>query len=89
VTIVANKLPISTESAMEEADATGEKLKKELFMVENLEGSHFMESKGKTSLNLSHQTNWKTGPRTSHILHLCVTLNHRTWMRGSFRSVSL
>jgi len=49
VTIVANELPISTdESAMEEAEATGEKLKKELFMVENLEGSHFMGSKGKT-----------------------------------------
>ena len=28
VTIVANELPISTESAMEEAEATGEKLKK-------------------------------------------------------------
>lgn len=48
VTIVANELPISTESAMEEAEATGEKLKKELFMIENLEGSHFMDSKGKT-----------------------------------------
>jgi len=48
VTIVANELPISTESAMEEVKATGESLKKELFMIENLEGSHFMDSKGKT-----------------------------------------
>jgi len=48
VTIVTNELPINTESVMEEAEATGERLKKELFMVENLEGSHFMDSKGKT-----------------------------------------
>ena len=47
LTVVANELPISTESAMEEAQATGEKLKRELFMVENLEGQHFMDSKGK------------------------------------------
>jgi len=50
VTIVTNELPISTESAMEEAEAPGERLKKEIFMIENLEGSHFMDSKqeGKT-----------------------------------------
>ena len=47
VTIVANELPISTESAMEEVEATGEKLRSELFMVANLEGQHCMDSKGK------------------------------------------
>ena len=47
VMIVANKLPISTESAMEKAEATGEKLRSELFMVANLEGQLFMDSKGK------------------------------------------
>jgi hypothetical protein len=32
---------------MEEVEATGEKLRSELFMVANLEGQHFMDSKGK------------------------------------------
>ena len=53
VTVVANELPISTESAMEEAEATGEMLKKEVFMVENLEGYHFLDSKGKTKTVVS------------------------------------
>jgi len=47
VTVVVNELPISTKSAMEGAEATGERLKKDLFVIENLEGSHFMDSKGK------------------------------------------
>jgi len=34
--VVANKLPISTKSVMEEAEATGERLKKKLFMIEHL-----------------------------------------------------
>ena len=32
---------------MEEVEATGEKLRSELFMVANLEGQHFMDCKGK------------------------------------------
>ena len=47
--LVTVELLISTESAMEVAKATGDKLRKELFMIENLEGSHL----GKK--NLSHQ----------------------------------
>jgi len=64
VTIVANELPSSTASAREEAEATGEKLKKELFMVENLEGSHFMGSKGKTkSVSSDNKELWNDRPR--------------------------
>jgi len=50
--------------AREEAEATGEKLKKELFMVENLEGSHFMGSKGKTkSFSSDNKELWNGRPR--------------------------
>jgi len=41
VTVVANELPISTESAMEEAEGAGDKLMKDCFDGRNLEGSHF------------------------------------------------
>jgi len=47
VTVVANKMPISTESAMEEAEGAGERLRREIFRMDNLEGQHFLHSKGK------------------------------------------
>ena len=47
VTVVANELvPISTESAFEEAENAGEKLRQEFFDIRNLDGSYFMTSKG-------------------------------------------
>ena len=55
VTIVANKLPISTESAMEEAEAAGAKLRKDFFNVRNLEGSHFLDIKGKQKVVTSEE----------------------------------
>jgi len=55
VTVVANELPISTESAMEEAEAAGAKLRKEFFDVRNLEGSHFLDSKGKQKVVTSEE----------------------------------
>jgi len=63
VTVVTNELPISTESAIEEAEVTGERLKKDLFMIENLGDPNLWTVKGRT--RLSHQTNWKTGLKTS------------------------
>ena len=47
VTVVSNEMPISTESAMEEAEGAGERLRKEVFRVDNLEGQYFLDSKGK------------------------------------------
>ena len=47
VTVVANELPISTESAMEEAEGAGVRLMGEFFDIRNLEGSHFLDSRGK------------------------------------------
>ena len=46
VTVVANELPISTESAVEEAESAGEKLRQEFFDIRNLDGCYFMTSKG-------------------------------------------
>jgi len=46
VTVVANELPISTESAFEEAENAGEKLRQEFFDIRNLDGCYFMTSKG-------------------------------------------
>jgi len=55
VTVVANELPISTESAMEEAEAAGAKLRREFFDIRNLEGSHFLDSKGKQEVVTSEE----------------------------------
>ena len=46
VMVVSNELPISTESAMEEAEGAGTRLRKEIFCVDNLEGQYFLDSKG-------------------------------------------
>lgn len=43
--LVANELPVSTESVMEEAEEAGEKLRRWIFLVDNLEGLHFLDSK--------------------------------------------
>ena len=50
VTVVANVLPISTESAMEEEEAAGARLRRDFVYVKNLEGSHFLDSKGKQKI---------------------------------------
>jgi len=49
VTVLANELPISPESAMEEAEGAGDKLRRDFFDIRNLKGSHFLDSKAEIS----------------------------------------
>lgn len=55
--LVANELPVSTESVMEEAEEAGEKLRRWIFLVDNLEGLHFLDSKGKQKHITSDELN--------------------------------
>jgi len=70
VTVVANEMPISTESAMEEAEGAGERLRKEIFCVDNLEGQHFLDSKGKQKDVTSEELSLRPGD-LSYFAFLC------------------
>jgi len=87
ITVAGNELPISTESAMEEAEGAGDKLKRDYFMSgRTLRDLIFLIAKG--NINQSRQIHLARWRGIYLIPCFWSTWTLVWWMTGSLRSAS-